>query len=579
MPRLWVKFILYIPLKPDADPQKCFQRLKVGLARTLDIEPALDAKIEERAEHEPGWRKGQLQITYAKGRDFLSKEERENVRQLSFRDKTKVLPSFEELRIGSFEFSTFDDEVVLDAPWFPSLPSDIFITQANLVEGGFLLAAGFHHCCFDAFGMVQVMKAWSECCRSVEQNLSEYCTWFPRSSLDPAVLDRLWLSEGHRRPRSEIDKSVWTYLGFADPFQDTESSERELKGDPSVKDGSVADKSEESNEKANGIHLKENGTLPEENGVPPGKNGAVVEPAEEQREERNGVNAGGNGAATGASEAAEKTNEVHSGRNGVVIESVETEDKSMAPSPPPRALESNVFYISPKKFAELKRDAGVGTEVDGVLITANDAILAHFWRGTIRARMLAAQDAGRIVTTEELSSLEAPVDARQFFSDKLPRTYAGNAIMIPKASMPLLKLTAPYSETPLKEIATVVRRASAPINTQLVHDAYTLLKTVPDYTALNYSFMDTLSLDVAITSILLLPIQEIVFGGEFFDDDGHAEHGRPLMDGFNSGFRLCSVLPLTSAGGVKLLAGMFPEELEKMLEDEDFARYAVYMCS
>jgi len=500
MPKLYVKCILYFALKPDVDPQKAYTRLMAGLSRTFDKIPALDAKIFLRPEHEPGWKKGHLQIRYPKNRDLLPSEERERPRQFSFRDQTHVLPSYEDLRSAGFEFSAFKDEAVLDTPWFPPLPADIFIAQANLIEGGLLLAMGFHHSVFDATGVFTVIKAWGECCRSMEQGLSEFCTWFDPLSLDQGILERLWKTEGYRRPPAEIDRSVWQYLGFAAPDEDNP---------------------DESSEKVNG--------------VPPGENGATT-----------------------VSEA--------------------STEKSVAPSAPTRMLETSIFYISPSKLAELKREAGVGTEVDGASLTANDAILALFWSAIIRARMRVAQDAGRIITPDEPSSLESPMDARSFFSDALPRTYLGNAVMISRCSMPLLTLTAPYSQTSLKDIAACVRRAAARIDIQLVHDAYTLLETVPDYTALKYAFMETNSLDVMISSTLLLPLQELAFGGEFFEDDGCPELFRPLMDGLNSGFRLCVVLPMTRSGGVRLLVGLFPEELEVMLNDKEFEKYALFLC-
>jgi hypothetical protein len=161
-----------------------------------------------------------------------------------------------------------------------------------------------------------------------------------------------------------------------------------------------------------------------------------------------------------------------------IEESDASTDKSVAPAPPTRLLETSIFYISPSKFAKLKLEAGVGAEVDGAPLTANDAILAVFWGAIIRARMRVAQDAGRIIKPDEFSSLESPIDACPFFSEALPRTYLGNAVMINRCSMPLLTLTAPSSQTSLKDVAACIRRTTAPIDTQLVHDAYTLLDTV-----------------------------------------------------------------------------------------------------
>jgi hypothetical protein len=142
MPKLYVKCILYFPLKPDADPDKVYWRLQAGPSRTFDKIPTLDGKIFLRPEHEPGWKKGHLQISYPKNRNLLPSEERKRPGQFSFRDRSHVLPSYEDLRNAGFEFSAFKDEVVLEAPWFPPLPADVFIAQANLIEGGLLSRGG-----------------------------------------------------------------------------------------------------------------------------------------------------------------------------------------------------------------------------------------------------------------------------------------------------------------------------------------------------------------------------------------------------------------------------------------------------
>ncbi|WYZ42278.1 hypothetical protein EsH8_V_001173 [Colletotrichum jinshuiense] len=369
---------------------------------------------------------------------------------LVFKDLSQVLPDFEDLRDAGFEFSAFDDELVLAAPFVPDLSGgvDIFLAQANFVNGGCLLATGFHHSANDATGMVTTMRAWAEHCRNFSQPAGDVCSWLAPESFDRTLLERLW-SRTPAKPVSEILRDTWSFLGFQAPD----------------------------------------------------------------------------------------------------AEDVATEDPAQPPAQN-RTMESSIFYISPENFNKLKREV-LGETQDGTGLSANDALLALFWRALMKARYKAAIAAGQATPPDEVSHLESPLDGRPDFDPLLPPSYAGNLVIVNKVPMPVVELAA--ETTSLRDVALRVRAQAAKVNPDLVKDAFTLMREVLDYTKLKHAFTRLDGFDVMITSVLLLPLDKINFGADIFENDGKPESLRPLMDAFNANFRLCMVLPMKTYGGIELL--------------------------
>ncbi|KAK2036704.1 transferase [Colletotrichum somersetense] len=472
-PRVYIKFIIYLPLKADISFQQTFSYLQAGLRTTLQRFPFLDGKIYPRDDREPGWRPGHIVVSY----DPAGQSEPEKPpRQLLFKDLSQILPDYEDICNGGFEFSGFDDQLVLDAPFVPDLTggADVFLAQANFVNGGCILATGFHHSASDATGMVTTMRAWSENCRHLgEPHDSDICSWLAPESFDRTLLERLW-SKYTAKSTSEIPRDTWSFLGFQPP-------------------------------------------------------GAEVDVAEH----------------------------------------------ATPSSAPARNMESSIFYISPKSFDNLRKDV-LDSSHDDMGLSANDALLALFWRAIMKARYNAANATGRATLPEEISYLESPVDGRPDFDPNLPSSYAGNLVIINKVSMPVAQLASP--ETSLRDVARRIRSQAAKVSPSLVRDAFTLMREVTDYTKLKHAFTRLDGFDVMITSVLLMPLDKIEFGAGVFDNDGKPESLRPMMGAFNANFRLCMVLPMKSHGGIELLVSLFADEMEQLMKDEEFARYAAFYC-
>ncbi|KAK1622030.1 transferase family-domain-containing protein [Colletotrichum phormii] len=415
-PRVYIKFIVYLPLKPQVNFQQSFSHLQAGLHSTLHVAP----------------------------------------RQLAFKDLSQVLPDYEDLRDLGFEFSAFDDELVLAAPFVPDLTggADVFLAQANFVNGGCILATGFHHSASDATGMVTAMRAWSEHCRNLSQPDVNVCSWLAPESFDRTLLERLW-SKTPAKPAAEIPRDTWGFLGFQPP---------------------------------------------------------------------------------------------------------EAEEETASSTAPPRTMESSIFYISPDSFNNLKKDV-LDDSHDGAGLSAIDALLALFWRALMKARYKAAIASGQPAPADEMSYLESLVDGRTDFDPELPSSYAGNLVIVNKVTMRMNELASPT--TSLRDVALQIRAQAAKVNPGLVKDAFTLMREVPDYTKLKHAFTRLDGFDVMITSVLLLPLDKINFGGHVFSNDGKPESLRPLMDAFNANFRLRC---------------LFADEMGQLQADEEFTKYAAFCC-
>ncbi|KAL0933415.1 transferase family protein [Colletotrichum truncatum] len=470
-PRVYIKFIVYLPLQPKVSFERAFAHLQAGLRETLQQFPFLNGRIFPRDEREPGWRPGHIVASYSPS----GSNKEDSPRQLIFKDLSKTLPDFEDLRDAGFEFSAFEDELVLSAPFVPDLTggADVFLAQANFVNGGCILATGFHHSASDATGMVTAMRAWAEHCRSLGQSDANICSWITPESFDRNLLERLW-SKTPAKPVSEIPRDTWGFLGFQPPDAEDE--------------------------------------------VP---------------------------------------------------------TSTTSPSAPSRTMESSIFYISPENFKKLKQEV-LGDGQNGTGLSANDALLALFWRALMKARYKAAIAAGQTTPPDEISYLESPVDGRPDFDPALPSSYAGNLVIVNKVPMPVVELAAPT--TSLRDVALRIRSQAAKVSPELVKDAFTLMREVSDYTKLKHAFTRLDGFDVMITSVLLLPLDKINFGAEIFDNDGKPESLRPLMDAFNANFRLCMVLPMKSHGGIELLVSLFDDEMEQLMKDEEFAEFAAFCC-
>lgn len=221
-PKIYVKMAIYLPTKHNTTRNQVLEVLSRGFERLTSLIPAVDGKVSEFRGQPNSGKKGVQMISIPSHDKHTSKglsraaTHPERPRQIVSKDLTEQLPSFDELRAKSF-VPLFDDELVLDAPWFPERPADIFRAQVNFIRGGVLLVTGLHHSAFDGAGIVTALRAWAECCRFVQGDKSADCSWLHPDSMDRNLVHAQWETEGYAQPAEEIDPETWGYLGFEAP--------------------------------------------------------------------------------------------------------------------------------------------------------------------------------------------------------------------------------------------------------------------------------------------------------------------------------------------------------------------------
>ena len=81
------------------------------------------------------------------------------------------------------------------------------------------------------------------------------------------------------------------------------------------------------------------------------------------------------------------------------------------------------------------------------------------------------------------------------------------------------------------------------------------------------------------SSLIMLPMESLCFGDHgIFGNGGLPIALRPLMEGFNKFLQVCFVLPQNKNGRVEFVANLLEEEMEVLMEDEEFGKYAVCLC-
>ncbi|OCT47554.1 transferase family protein [Cladophialophora carrionii] len=431
-------------------------------------------------------------------------------RQLIYKDLSKVLPSFGKMRDANFAPSLFNDNLVLDCHPFPEMPADILVAQANFVGGGCILATNFIHTCLDGIGVMVALRVWAECCRYLEGDQTATCEWFDPESFNHSLPEILHEEGGYVKAAREVDPGVWGFLPFFRP------------------DDSIADHDQ-------GDHPG----LPEEgnhvNGVP-------------------------------------KANNSRSPKVALPPVPVFPRQPVWPAAPAERSLSTSVFLIPREGIQKLREEVLADMEVKVPAPSISDIVQALFWRVSIRSRYRVAKDIRDArFGPDDMSILELPIDGRPYFSPLLPSSYMGSMLILNRPTMPIETLCSP--NTSIARIASLIREAAARITPSLVHDAFTLLRSMSDYSKPATANMGIEHMHAMISNMMLFQTNEISFGDAFFAG-GSPEAMRPQIERGHRRFRFLLISPLTKDGGVELVLGTLPEELKMLKTDEELMRYA-----
>ena len=522
-PNHYMGLNFYFALRPEVGFEEAFKNLQEGLKRTLQLIPALDGKMMSCSKDEIGYKEGHLRLTIPSLPFSVNVPEHSPSapRQLLYKDLSHVLPPFETLRSGGFLPSAVKDELVLEENTFPSLPTDILVAQANFVKGGCILATNFHHCCLDGIGVMVALKVWAESCQYVQGDRSATCSWLDPESFNHSLPDILYEQEGYARPAHKVDPGTWGFLPFSPP---------------------------EKTNAANGIT---NSTENHGNGI--------INPIDHHES------------------GTTVTEESRLAKRNTLPPVPDFVRKFTWPPPPvaQNGLSTTMFLIPPENVQKLQREVLADPEARGAVTSISDVVQAFFWRAAIKARYrIATELRGFTFGADELSVLELPVDGRPYFSSLLPSSYMGSLLILNRPNMPVETLCSP--KTSVGRIALVLREAAARLTPSLVHDAFTLLESMPDYNNSRFSLacMGLGGMHAMISNLMLFQTSEISFGDGFFANGGSPEALRPQIERGHKRFRFLVIHPMRSDGGVELVLGTNPEELEMLTRDEEFTRYA-----
>ena len=153
----------------------------------------------------------------------------------------------------------------------------------------------------------------------------------------------------------------------------------------------------------------------------------------------------------------------------------------------------------------------------------------------------------------------------------------GSMLILNRPTMNVETLCSPT--TTVGQVATVLREAASRVTPSLVHDAFTLLQSLPEVSTERFSIAD-MGLDgmhAMISNMILFQPKEINFGDSFFGNGGSPESLRPQIDRGNRRFRFLVIYPMRNDGGIELVLGTLPDELEMLKKDEEFMKYAELM--
>jgi acyl-CoA synthetase (AMP-forming)/AMP-acid ligase II/aryl carrier-like protein len=244
-------------------------------------------------------------------------------------------------------------------------------------------------------------------------------------------------------------------------------------------------------------------------------------------------------------------------------------------APSERSLNTTVFLLSGESIHKLKQEALSDADAKNRSTSIIDVVQAFFWRASIRSRYRVAKEhRNQEFKADDMSILEMPIDGRPYFSSQLPSSYMGSLLIMNRPSMPIETLCS--SDTSVAQIAGLIREAAARITPSLVHDTFTLLRSMTDYSKPATANMGLEHMHAMISNMMLFQTSDISFGDSFFVG-GSPEAMRPQIERGHRRFRFLVISPMRKDGGVELVMGTLPEELKMLMSDAEFTKYATLL--
>lgn len=176
MPRLYgSREILCFPLLAGMNKAQTFENLRGGLAHTISSIPWISGEVGPEEGSDP--ESSRVQVVEGIGGVVLR-----------YKDLTRVLPSYNELKKNNFTFSKLTTPLISPLQVIQE-SQPVMAAQANFVEGGLLLTVGVHHSVCDGGALDHILEIWAH-------NTGVTHDSGPYSKYDPVSNDRTPLCEG-----------------------------------------------------------------------------------------------------------------------------------------------------------------------------------------------------------------------------------------------------------------------------------------------------------------------------------------------------------------------------------------------
>ncbi|KAI0398592.1 transferase family protein [Xylariaceae sp. FL0594] len=241
------------------------------------------------------------------------------------------------------------------------------------------------------------------------------------------------------------------------------------------------------------------------------------------------------------------------------------------------SLVGTSFRMSKEQLALLQEHVLADPETQGFVPSIVDIVQAFIWRSMLRARYRAAtkKQGKNTFSPDDVSILELSTDGRPYFSELLPGTYTGTTVLHKRPRMALSTLCG--ADTSVGRVARYLREYGSLVSPGLVHDVFTLSQSVRDYSRGHMAYEGRDTMNLLITNVMVLQLDDIRFGGRLFSGPGGApETMRLALDRHGDRIRGVAVMPMTKDGAVEFVGGTAARELEMLLADEEFVRYATF---
>lgn len=244
-------------------------------------------------------------------------------------------------------------------------------------------------------------------------------------------------------------------------------------------------------------------------------------------------------------------------------------------------MRSCIFSFSPSASARLKADATLANGKGW--ISTKDAFAALLWRSVMRARFPHASKSTPSASgtnhdesqpSDQTSIVSVAIDGRPLYTPKVPYSYIGNVIFCCMTEAPLSSiLSTNSSHNALATLANSIRASIEAVKSDpsLVADATLLAASIPDVCQPAIAFKDFLSRDLITTSWIDIPFYEADFGPAL----GKPEFVRIPRGQFGG---ICILQPRKQNGEIEVLISLKGDDMERFLKDEEFVKYATFVC-